>query len=278
MNPMMLDDFLRAALREDMPFGDLSSESVFDEAHTSRARLVAKADGVLCGMDLFFRVFALLGDVHVDVCVKDATAVQRGDVLAEFSGRTRTLLAGERTALNLLQHLSGIATATARAVSLVEGTGAIITETRKTLPGLRALQKYAVRCGGGRNHRFSLSEAVMLKDNHIDAAGGMAAAIEKVRAHIGHMVKIEVETRTLDEVAQAQAARADVIMLDNMSLEEMRAAVALIDHRVPVEASGNITHENLRRVAETGVDVISLGALTHSVNALDISMQIGWRN
>jgi nicotinate-nucleotide pyrophosphorylase (carboxylating) len=199
--------------------------------------------------------------------------VRAGEVIARFSGGTLALLAGERVGLNLLQHLSGIATQTAAAVALTEGTGAVITETRKTLPGLRALQKYAVRTGGGRNHRFSLSDAVMLKDNHIDAAGGIAAAMELVRGAIGHTVKAEVETRSLEELAQALEAGADIIMLDNMPPETIRKAVGIADKRAILEASGGITLENLREYAKTGVDVISLGALTHSVTALDISMQ-----
>ena len=195
-------------------------------------------------------------------------------MLAECEGSTRFLLKGERTALNLLQHLSGIASATNRAVKLVEGTRATITDTRKTLPGLRALQKYAVTVGGGKNHRFNLSDGAMLKDNHIDAAGGITPAVNALRSRLGHMVKLEVETRNLDEVKEALAAGADIIMLDNMSCEDMRRAVELAAGRVPLEASGGITAETLRQVAETGVDIISIGALTHSVKALDISMKI----
>ncbi|MDR3345308.1 MAG: carboxylating nicotinate-nucleotide diphosphorylase [Oscillospiraceae bacterium] len=276
MNPKLFDEILLAALREDMPFGDLSSEAVFDKSHTSTARLLAKADGVICGLELFFRVFALLGDglSGREVFFADGNTVRKGDVIAVFSGRTLDLLAGERTGLNLLQHLSGIATQTAAALAATAGTGVIITETRKTLPNLRALQKYAVRTGGGRNHRFSLSDAVMLKDNHIDAAGGIAPAVAKVRAAVGHTVKVEVEARSLEEVRQSLEAGADIIMPDNMQPQEMRAAAALVNHRAIVEASGGITLDNIREYAETGVDVISLGALTHSVRALDISMQI----
>jgi len=309
VNLNLFDDFLLAALKEDMPFGDISSEAVFDAAHTSTARLVAKADGVLCGLELFLRVFELLesgipatrfesGPEQYDsinlsarsagggipakgwevISFADGDTVQKGDVICTFSGSTLALLAGERTALNILQHLSGIATQTAKAVAAVAGTGASVTETRKTLPGLRALQKYAVRTGGGKNHRFSLSDAVMLKDNHIDAAGGIAPAVERVRGAVGHTVKIEVETRNLEEVRQALETGADIIMLDNMVPSEIRRAVDMVNQSLPkraiLEASGNITLDNIREYAETGVDVISLGALTHSVTALDISMQI----
>ena len=181
---------------------------------------------------------------------------------------------GERTALNLLQHLSGVATATAQAVDLIKGTGATVAETRKTLPGLRALQKYAVTCGGGRNHRFNLSDAAMLKDNHIDAGGGIAKTVATLRQKAGHTIKIEVETRNLEEVRQAIDAGADIIMLDNMSIEDMAEAVRLIDGKALTEASGNITAETIRQVASCGVDIISIGAITHSVKAMDISMRI----
>jgi len=306
MNLRQFDDFLLAALKEDMPFGDISSEAVFDKIHTSTARLLAKADGVLCGLGLFLRIFELLEDGKKGwevVNFADGDNVNKGDVICTFSASTLALLAGERTALNILQHLSGIATQTAQAVAAVSGTNVTITETRKTLPGLRALQKYAVRTGGGKNHRYSLSDAVMLKDNHIDAAGGIAQAMAKVRASVGHMVKIEVETRNLEEVHQALEAGADVIMLDNMQLDEMRKAVKLAQpkndapistpgnpnfgwvktvqpqtKRAVLEASGGIILENIRDYAETGVDAISLGVLTHSVTALDISMQITYNN
>ncbi|MDR1409831.1 MAG: carboxylating nicotinate-nucleotide diphosphorylase [Oscillospiraceae bacterium] len=276
MNLKLFDDFLLSALREDMPFGDISSEAVFDAANISTARLVAKADGVLCGLSLFRRVFELLGVPRDtwEIFFADGEKLHKSDVICTFSGPTLALLAGERTGLNLLQHLSGIAAQTAVAVAAVEGTDAIVTETRKTLPGLRALQKYAVRMGGGHNHRFSLSDAVMLKDNHIDAVGGIASAVAKVRAAIGHTVKVEVETRNIDEVRQALEAGTDIIMLDNMAPDDMRKAVVLVNHRAVLEASGGITLANIREYAETGVDVISIGALTHSVMALDISMQI----
>ncbi|MBQ7959085.1 MAG: carboxylating nicotinate-nucleotide diphosphorylase, partial [Oscillospiraceae bacterium] len=221
------------------------------------------------------RVFKLLDDSIVfDTKISDGEKVKKGDILAEMKGSTKTLLKGERTALNLLQHLSGIASATNRCVEKVKGTRAQITDTRKTLPGLRALQKYAVTVGGGKNHRFNLSDGAMLKDNHIDAGGGIPATISKLRNKIGHMVKIEVEVRNLSELKDAICAGADIIMLDNMSYDEMREAVKINDGRRLLEASGNVTEENIRDVAETGVDIISLGALTHSVKCFDISMKI----
>ena len=220
-------------------------------------------------------MFALLDDTFEAKLYKhDGDNIQKGDLIAEFSGKTVLLLKGERTALNLLQHMSGIATATAAAVELVKGTNAQITDTRKTLPGLRALQKYAVTCGGGKNHRFNLSDGAMLKDNHIDAGGGITNAVNALRGKLGHMVKIEVETRDLAEVREALAAGADIIMLDNMSNEMMREAVKIIDGRAKTEASGGITLETIAEVAKTGVDIISLGALTHSVKAFDISMKM----
>lgn len=271
---LLVDDVIGVALREDINYLDTTTDYLIDEEQVSTARFLAKADGVLCGMEIALRVFALLGDFQTECYRRDGDRIQKGDVLACITGNTRLLLKGERTALNLLQHLSGIATETARCVSLVEGTKASISDTRKTLPGLRALQKYAVTCGGGKNHRFNLSDAAMLKDNHIDAAGGIRPAVEKLRKSLGHTVKIEVEARNLCEVGQAVEAGADIIMLDNMDCETMRQAVEMVAGRAMTEASGGITSETLGAVAQTGVDIISIGALTHSVKALDISLKI----
>ena len=270
-----VDDVIKTALNEDINYIDTTTDLMIPEDSRSAARFLAKAEGVLCGMDVALRVFALLDPTfRAAVYKKDGDRVRPGDVIAEVEGATRSLLKGERTALNLLQHLSGVATATDRCVQIVRGTRASIADTRKTLPGLRFLQKYAVTVGGGRNHRFNLSDGAMLKDNHIDAAGGITAAVKAIRTRLGHMVKLEVETRSLDEVREALAAGADVIMLDNMDCAAMAEAVRLADGRVPLEASGGITAETLRAVAETGVDIISIGALTHSVKALDISLKI----
>lgn len=272
---MYVDGIITRALEEDIHYLDVSSDFLIPETQRNTAYFVAKADGVLCGLSVALRTFELLDDTfRATVYKQDGDRLQKGDRIAEFSGKTVLLLKGERTALNLLQHMSGIATATAQAVSLVQGTNAQITDTRKTLPGLRALQKYAVVMGGGKNHRFNLSDGAMLKDNHIDTCGGITAAVETLRGKLGHMVKIEVETRDLAEVREALAAGADIIMLDNMSVEMMREAVRYIDGRAKTEASGGITPETVAEVAKTGVDIISLGALTHSVKAFDISMKM----
>ena len=270
-----VDEIIVNAVKEDINYVDVASDYLIPEDQRDDAYFVAKADGVLCGLSVAMRVFALLDDTFEAKLYKhDGDKMQKGDLIAEFSGKTVLLLKGERTALNLLQHMSGIATATAAAVELVKGTNAQITDTRKTLPGLRALQKYAVTCGGGKNHRFNLSDGAMLKDNHIDAGGGITNAVNALRGKLGHMVKIEVETRDLAEVREALAAGADIIMLDNMSNEMMLKAVQIIDGRAKTEASGGITLETIAEVAKTGVDIISLGALTHSVKAFDISMKM----
>jgi len=270
-----VDDLIKRAIIEDINYIDVTTDYLVDENDTTAAKFVSKDEGVLAGLDIALRVFTLLDDTTTfEVFKHDGDTVQKGDILARISGKTRTLLKGERTALNLLQHMSGIATMTNRCVKLVAGTNASITDTRKTLPGLRALEKYAVVCGGGRNHRFNLSDGAMLKDNHIDAYGSLTGAVKALRKKIGHMVKIEVETRTLEELDEALKAGADVIMLDNMDYDTMQEAVRRTNGRALLEASGNVTQENIRKVAECGVDIISLGALTHSVKCFDISMRI----
>ncbi len=275
LNSFYVDDIIKTALLEDINYIDTSADLMIDPQQISEAYFQAKADGVLCGLEVALRVFTLLDPTFSAVCEKqDGDEVRRGEVIARLKGHTVPLLKGERTALNLLQHMSGIATATRRAVRLVEGTKASVADTRKTLPGLRPLQKYAVTVGGGKNHRYNLSDAAMLKDNHIDAAGSITAAITKLRQRAGHMVKIEVETRNLQEVQEALDVGADVIMLDNMDVEQMRRAVELNNGRALLEASGNITDQTIAAVAQTGVDIISIGALTHSVQAFDISMKI----
>lgn len=270
-----VDDIITRALKEDINYLDVASDYLIPEEQRDEAYFIAKADGVLCGLSVALRTFELLDNTFkAKIYKQDGDKIQKGDLIAEFSGKTVLLLKGERTALNLLQHMSGIATATAKAVELVKGTNAQITDTRKTLPGMRALQKYAVVCGGGKNHRFNLSDGAMLKDNHIDAGGGITNAVAALRGKLGHMVKIEVETRNLDEVREAVAAGADIIMLDNMTNDMMREAVSIISGKAKTEASGGITLDTLAEVAKTGVDIISLGALTHSVQAFDISMRM----
>lgn len=270
-----IDRLITTALDEDIHYIDVTTDNLLDDAHTSEAYYLAKDSGVLCGIDIAKRVFELVGgDFTMDIRIHDGEQVKKGDIIATMTGSTKTLLKGERTALNLLQHMSGIATATNRCVHLVEGTRARITDTRKTLPGMRALQKYAVVVGGGRNHRFNLSDGAMLKDNHLDAYGGITPAVAALRDKIGHMVKIEVEVRNLEELQEALDAGCEIIMLDNMSCEDMAAAVQINAGRALLEASGNVTAETIRPIAETGVDIISLGALTHSVKCFDISMRI----
>lgn len=270
-----VDDLIKRAITEDINYIDVTTDYLVDENDTTTAKFVSKDGGVLAGLEVALRVFTLLDDTaSFEIYKHDGDAVQKGDIIARISGKTRALLKGERTALNLLQHMSGIASMTNRCVKLVEGTNASITDTRKTLPGLRPLQKYAVICGGGKNHRYNLSDGAMLKDNHIDAYGSLTGAVNALRKKIGHMVKIEVETRTLEELDEALTVGADVIMLDNMDYDTMKEAVRRTNGRALLEASGNVTPENIRKVAECGVDIISLGALTHSVKCFDISMRI----
>lgn len=275
LNKIYVDNLIKTALLEDINYCDVTTDYLIPAEQMGKGKLVAKAEGILCGVEVAARVFELIdSDIKIKILIKDGESVKYGDEIMRLEGRTASLLKGERTALNLIQHMSGIATAANQATKLVEGTNASIADTRKTLPGMRPLQKYAVMTGGAKNHRYNLSDAAMLKDNHIDAAGGITAAVTALRKKIGHMTKIEVETRNLDELKEALAVGADIIMLDNMSPELMKEAVAITDGRAVLEASGGITNETLREVAESGVDIISIGALTHSVKAFDISMYI----
>lgn len=275
LNQIYIDELIKRALCEDINYLDTTTDYLIPETQEGTAQFLAKADGVLCGLETALRVFEILQpDMQFEVLKTDGAQLKKGDIIARISGKTRTILKGERTALNLIQHMSGIATATRAAVKIVEGTGASITDTRKTLPGLRPIQKYAVTVGGGKNHRYNLSDAAMLKDNHVDAGGGIENAVRTLKEKLGHMTKIELEVRSLDELDQALNAGVDVIMLDNMSAETMREAVKRTNGKALLEASGGITLETLRSVAETGVDIISIGALTHSVTAFDISLKI----
>lgn len=270
-----IDDIIKAALLEDINYIDVTTDYLVDGDKISTAKYVAKDDGVLCGIDVAMRVFRLLDDdATFKIHIKDGEAVKKGDIIAEITAKTRALLKGERTALNLVQHMSGIATATNKCVKLVEGTNASIAETRKTLPGLRALQKYAVTVGGGKNHRYNLSDCAMLKDTHLDAFGTITNAVAALREKMGHTVKIEVEVQTLTQLEEALEVGCEIIMLDNMSCEDMAEAVRIANGRAKLEASGNVTEQTIAQIAKTGVDIISLGALTHSVKAFDISMKI----
>lgn len=276
LTQIYIDNIINTALAEDINYMDVTTDNLLSPEHKSSAYYIAKDTGVLCGIDIAKRVFELAGgNVDFEILIHDGEKVNKGDIIAKMNGSTVTLLKGERTALNILQHLSGIATATNKCAELVKGTNASVTDTRKTLPGLRAMQKYAVTVGGGKNHRFNLSDGAMLKDNHIDAYGGITQAVTALREKIGHMVKIEVEVRSIAELEEALAVGCEVIMLDNMSCDEMKKAVEITNGKALLEASGNVTPENIRSVAETGVDIISLGALTHSVKCFDISMRIG---
>ncbi|WP_270472093.1 carboxylating nicotinate-nucleotide diphosphorylase [Collinsella intestinalis] len=278
MNPITMnlvaDDIIRFALREDMNAGDLSTESVCPERREAEVQLIAKAEGVIAGLDVFERAFTLLDPrTSFDARVADGDAVEPGQLLGIVRGDARVLLSGERVALNFLQRMSGIATYTRRMAAALEGTKTRLVDTRKTTPGLRIFEKAAVEAGGGANHRYNLSQAVMLKDNHIDAAGGIAAAVAGARAHAPFVCTVEVECEDLDMVREALEAGADIIMLDNMTHEQMAEAVALIGGRAKVEASGNVDAGNIRALADLGVDFISSGALTHSAPILDLSLK-----
>ena len=270
-----IDDIIKNALLEDINYVDVTTDYLVDDNSVSTAKYVSKDDGVLCGIDVALRVFDLLDDnMTHKVYIHDGQKVKKGDIIAEITGSTRALLKGERTALNLVQHMSGIAPATNKCVELVKGTKASIADTRKTLPGLRVLQKYAVTVGGGRNHRYNLSDCAMLKDTHLDAYGSMTNAVNVLREKMGHTVKIEVEVSDFEQLKEALDLGVEVIMLDNMSNEDMAKAVEITDGRAKLEASGNVTAETISNIAKTGVDIISLGAITHSVKAFDISMKI----
>ncbi|MFB4258517.1 carboxylating nicotinate-nucleotide diphosphorylase [Shouchella clausii] len=274
MNPFKLDQQLRGFLAEDIGYGDRTAEALFT-VERAEAVMIAKGEGIFAGTQVVNQLYALLdSDIEVELFVGDGEQVKRGQRLARFTGPVKSLLSGERVLLNLLQRMSGIATLTAKAVEELGDPSIRICDTRKTAPGLRMFDKFAVRIGGGANHRFGLDDAVMLKENHIAACTSIAAAIEKARAYAGPMAKIEVETTTLDEVKEAVAAQADVIMFDNATPEAIKTYLAYVPAGIKTEASGGITMANLRQFANTGVDFLSLGFLTHSVVALDLSMLI----
>ncbi|MBH8602617.1 MULTISPECIES: carboxylating nicotinate-nucleotide diphosphorylase [unclassified Thermoactinomyces] len=273
MNTVALRQFIREALNEDLGVGDLTTEALVPAGHQSSCVFIAKQPGVIAGLPVAKMVFEELEpQIAWTALVEEGAEVEKGTPVARISGPTSAILTGERVALNLLQRMSGIATITRRLVKKLEGLNCKVLDTRKTTPGLRQLEKYAVRVGGGSNHRFGLSHGVMIKDNHIAMAGSLAKAIEKARNYVGHMVQIEVEADTLDQVKEILKYDVDAILLDNMDLETMREAVRLIDGKVWTEASGGITPETIRAIAETGVDAVSLGWLTHSVTSLDISL------
>lgn len=262
------------ALSEDIGTGDITTLSTIPRERTAEGKYRAKEDGILSGIDIAKEVYRIIDpQVEFTAFFSEGERVKKGDIIAEVKGNARSLLTGERVGLNLMQRMSGIATRTSEAVKAVEGTSAKIADTRKTTPGLRVIEKMAVRAGGGTNHRFNLADGILIKDNHIVAAGGITAAVEAARKNAPHTLKIEVEVEDLLQLEEALAAGADIIMLDNMDNDTMREAVKLTAGRAITEASGNMGDRDLRAVAETGVDIISIGALTHTVRALDISLK-----
>lgn len=273
MNFLLVDKIIKKGLLEDAVVDDITTNSILIEDKKARVDLIAKEEGKICGLDIFQRTFDLLGGVEITFNKKDGETVVPGDIIAVLEGSARNILSGERVALNFLQRMSGIATKTSEMVKLLEETNIKLMDTRKTTPTLRYLEKHAVKVGGGNNHRYNLMDMSMIKDNHIKAAGGITEAVEAVRSNYPFVKKIEVETESLEEVKEAVEAKADIIMLDNMSVEVMEEAIKIIDGRAIVEISGNVTKERIKEIKDLKVDYISSGALTHSYKSLDISMK-----
>ena len=280
LNQLIVDDIIKRALQEDMPFGDITTDNLINEESISKAVMIAKENGVIAGLDVAARVFEILDEKAVfKKHVSDGCKVSKGDIIAEIEGKTRALLKGERTALNILQRLSGIASKTNEICEIVKDLPVSIADTRKTMPGLRILDKYAVKMGGGSNHRYSLSDGVLIKDNHIAGAGSITKAVKKVKEYKKKNnlnCLIEVETKNFEEINEALQCGIDIIMLDNFSVNDTKKAVNIINNKCKIEASGGININTLVEVAETGVDYISVGALTHSVRALDLSLLIDY--
>ena len=274
MKNSRVDQLILMALEEDVTNEDVSTNAIIPDDTCGSVQLICKEDGIIAGLDVFKRVFTLLDDAtEVEFYCTDGDRVEKGQLLGIVHGHVRVLLTGERTALNYLQRMSGIATYTHEIVSLLEGSKTRLLDTRKTTPNMRIFEKYAVKAGGGKNHRYNLSDGVMLKDNHIAAAGSIKKAVEMAREYASFVLKIEVETESLDMVQEALDAGADIIMLDNMSVEDMKSAIELIDGKVLTECSGNVTRENVEKYVSLGVDFISCGALTHSAKILDLSLK-----
>jgi len=275
MNKIILDKIIKCALEEDVFNYDITSVHTIPQNNSSRAVVKIKSAGIICGLDVAKRVFEII-DPNIKFVKKfnDGDSVKAGDIAAEIEGNTRSLLLGERTALNFMQRMSGIATLTSEFCKVIKGTNARIADTRKTAPGLRFVDKYSVECGGGTNHRYCLSDGVLIKDNHITASGGIKNVLNSVKGKIPHTIKIEIEASNIAQAIEALEYGADIIMLDNMGIEDMKKAVELINGRALIEASGGVSLDTIRSIAETGVDIISVGALTHSVKAMDISMKI----
>jgi len=273
MNWLLADDTIKKALNEDISYGDITTNSIVLNSENSIVDLIIKEDGIIAGLEVFRRVFTILENADVKLFVKDGDTVTKGQKIGEVYGNTRTLLTGERVALNFLQRMSGIATLTRKFIEKLDGTNVKLLDTRKTTPNMRVFEKYAVKLGGGHNHRFGLNDGVLIKDNHIDAAGGIKNAIEMVRKNAPFVRKIEVEVETLTQLEEALEVNADIIMLDNMDIETLKTAIKIINGKAETEASGNVTLDTIVNIANTGVDYISTGALTHSFKVLDISMK-----
>ncbi|WP_033152947.1 carboxylating nicotinate-nucleotide diphosphorylase [Pseudobutyrivibrio ruminis] len=268
------DELIKMALREDISSEDVTTNSVMPGPQAGEVELICKQDGVICGMDVYERVFKILDeDTIVEKYVKDGDKVTKGQLMAKVKGDIRVLLSGERVALNYLQRMSGIATYTNQVAKLLEGSKTVLLDTRKTTPNMRIFEKYAVKCGGGQNHRYNLSDGILLKDNHIGAAGSITKAVQMAKEYAPFVRKIEIETESLEQVKEAVEAGADIIMLDNMDVDTMKEAVAIINGRAKTECSGNVTKENIKNIIDSGVDYVSSGALTHSAPILDISMK-----
>jgi nicotinate-nucleotide pyrophosphorylase (carboxylating) len=275
LSAFLIRPLVEAALREDMRSSDITTQTIIPAEQQATAFIRAREGGIFCGVETARLAFQLLDEaVAVEVLLKDGASLQPGDTVFKITGNARAILTGERIALNFAQRLSGIATLTGQFVAATEGTRARIADTRKTTPGLRVLEKYAVRCGGGSNHRFALDDLILIKDNHIELCGGITAAVDRARAHIGHAVKIEVECDTLEQVHEAVAVRADIILLDNMGPDLLREAVAVVNGRALCEASGGVNLGTVAAIAQSGVDIISVGVLTHGYKSLDLGLDI----
>jgi nicotinate-nucleotide pyrophosphorylase (carboxylating) len=278
MQDLHIRPFVEAALREDIRSGDVTTQALIPSGTRGVALMNFREDGVLCGANLARLAWEILGGIEVKVLRRDGEKISQGETVLRVQGNAATILTGERVALNFVQRLSGIATLTRQFVDAVEGTGARIADTRKTTPGLRLLEKYAVRCGGGSNHRFALDDMILIKDNHIALCGGIEQAIQRARESIGHSLKIEVECDTLEQAEKAARAGADIILLDNMKPDDLQRAVGIIDKRALSEASGGVNLQTVSAIAESGVDIISVGALTHGARSLDIGLDIEMQN
>jgi len=273
MNWLTIDNLIKEAIKEDVPQNDITTEFIISDDCNCSIDLIAKENGVIAGLHVFERVFKILGGVNIEFFNRDGDEVNEGQCIAKLRGKTKHILTGERTALNYLGRMSGIATLTKTYVDKLVGTGVKILDTRKTTPNMRIFEKYAVKIGGGCNHRYNLSDSVLIKENHISATGGIKAAVKIIRQNVSFVKKIEVEVEALDQLNEALEAQVDIIMLDNMDVETMKKAVEIINKKALIEASGNVTLDNILELASSGVDYISVGALTHSCKVLDLSMK-----